>query len=84
MKEKFIVYRMDMISRKTYPLRELLRFVKVDGKLVFDKDKTMQGRGYYLYDNEEYIREMFQKRKARRFFGELSVEEFLKAVYKND
>lgn len=84
MKEKFIVYRMDMFSRKIHPLRELLRFVKVDGKLVYDRDNSLLGRGYYLYNDEKYIREMFQKKKSRRFFGDMSVEEFFKEIHGDD
>ena len=37
-----------LYTNKQYPRQELIRLVKVNGKLTIDLNKNMQGRGYYL------------------------------------
>lgn len=48
MKNKIQSVRTCLYSNKKYPKEELIRFVKVNNKLVIDKQHKMLGRGYYL------------------------------------
>ncbi len=63
---KRIVERRDILTRKTYPKNELFRFVKRDGYLIFDKDYSMEGRGYYIHKDEKSILSLKNKNAFTR------------------
>ena len=44
-----------LYTNKQYPRQELIRLVKVNGKLTIDLNKNMQGRGYYLKLSNEAL-----------------------------
>lgn len=45
---KVVNNRMDILSRKSYPREELLRFVILDNTLTLDDKANKPGRGVYL------------------------------------
>ena len=63
MKKSFVVERMDIVTRKVYPVDELFRIAKIDGKLIYDKDNNLGGRGYYL-SKDLHVLELAAKRHS--------------------
>ncbi len=47
--------RRDVVTKKSYPREQLLRLVVAEGKLVFDKDMKMPGRGLYVLKDPKAI-----------------------------
>lgn len=78
--KNFVVMRMDMVSRVSYPRDLLLRFVKIEGKLTLDLSGNLPGRGYYLLNDENHIKEVFNKKKISRYLGNKNQEELLKEI----
>ncbi|MCH3966493.1 MAG: DUF448 domain-containing protein [Bacilli bacterium] len=58
---------MDVLTRKTYPRKDLYRLVVREEEVLFDKDNTLPGRGFYLYRDKEKIRLAIQTKKLNRF-----------------
>jgi predicted RNA-binding protein YlxR (DUF448 family) len=44
--------RSSVLSKKKYPRSSLLRFVRIDGKIVEDPTNRLGGRGAYLLKEE--------------------------------
>lgn len=40
--------RLDIVTRKKFLKKDLLRFVLLDGVLYYDKNQEMKGKGVYL------------------------------------
>ena len=64
---KVVVERMDILTRKTFPKKSLLRLVRVDDVLVLDKDQTMPGRGIYLLAETETVSRLRKKNLLLRY-----------------
>lgn len=43
--------RMDIVTRVSYPKDSLLRFLRIDGVLILDKNQDKPGRGIYVSPN---------------------------------
>lgn len=64
----FVVFRLDIVSRKTFPKKELFRLVKdEEGKLQLDKDSSLIGRGLYLHKDEETLKAARKKGVLKRY-----------------
>lgn len=64
----FVVFRLDIVSRKTFPKKELFRLVKdEEGKLRLDKDSSFMGRGLYLHKDEETLKAARKKGVLKRY-----------------
>ncbi len=55
MENKKISYRKDIISGKAFPKDDLLRLIKIDGKIIIDASQNKLGRGVYLKYSETNI-----------------------------
>lgn len=67
-KNNFVVFRLDILSRKTFPKRELFRLVKdEEGKLQLDKDSSLKGRGLYIHKDEETLKSARKKGVLKRY-----------------
>lgn len=67
MNSKKPIFRMDLLTRKSYPKQELLRLVFSDGKLIYDKDGNLPKRGIYIHKDSQTIEKVFQKGLLKRF-----------------
>ena len=68
--------RMDALTRKLYPVEELLRLSKVDGKLVI---KPNGGRGIYIAKNAESLEKLKnEKLVSKRLGASIDKEEIAK------
>lgn len=66
-------FRKDVSDGKRYPKAELRRFVVKEGKLLYDPEQRLPGRGYYLSKGSDPVKaEKAFRRILRR---ELSEEE---------
>ena len=66
-------FRKDVSDGKCYPKAELRRFVVKEGKLLYDPEQRLPGRGYYLSKGSDPVKaEKAFRRILRR---ELSEEE---------
>lgn len=63
---KTIPVRMDIVTRKTYPKEELLRFVVFKGVVTLDKGQVLPGRGCYVKKDEESLQKAFSKKLISR------------------
>ncbi len=43
-----------LMTKKTLNKNDLYRFVIVENKMIFDKDKKLQGRGYYISKEKKF------------------------------
>ncbi|MFV0499496.1 MAG: RNase P modulator RnpM [Bacilli bacterium] len=78
MKTKKIPMRTCIISRNTYPKKDLLRIVvNKNGDISIDKTGKMHGRGYYLRLNQENLK---LSRKKRILEKTLKID-VLNAIY---
>ena len=68
--------RQDIVTRKPFPRKDLLRLVVVAGVVTPDKDSCLPGRGYYLARREGILEEGIKKHVfERRFHRPLTPEE---------
>ena len=68
--------RMDFASRQRFPKSEMLRLLRVDGRLVIDRDFNQPGRGYYLHkDGESFLLAKRKKAFERLLHRPLTDEE---------
>lgn len=74
---KFLVTRMDILSRKSYPINELIRLKKADDTLVLDIDHSMKGRGIYLHKDKETIDIAYKKHLLKRYIHNAEQKEML-------
>lgn len=66
-------FRKDVSDGRRYPKAELRRFVVKEGKLLYDPEQRLPGRGYYLSKGSDPVKaEKAFRRILRR---ELSEEE---------
>ena len=66
-------FRKDVSDGKRYPKAELRRFVVKEGRLLYDPEQRLPGRGYYLSKGSDPVKaEKAFRRILRR---ELSEEE---------
>lgn len=63
----YVVQRMDLLTRKSYPRNKLVRLVLVEGKLTLDLDNKLQGRGIYFLKDKDTIEKVFSKGVLKRF-----------------
>ena len=66
--------RMCIITRQMKPKSELLRLVKKDGKIVVDKNKKAQCRGFYVSSDPEILKNL-KKTKALNKVFKMQVED---------
>ena len=56
MKTKKIINRKCVVTRKIYPMDNLLRVVRLpNGDIVFDEKQNKLGRGAYIYKSQDVI-----------------------------
>ena len=70
--------RKDIISGKSFPKNELLRLILIDGQFIFDKDSSLQGRGYYIHKDLEAIQALKSQKLLKRFKARIADEEINK------
>ena len=61
MNKKPLVFRTCILSRKTLLKSEMFRLVKQNGKIYFDFNQNMFGRGYYISKDKELIKKSKDK-----------------------
>lgn len=66
MNPKKPVFRMDVLTRKPYPEEKLFRLTLSEGKLVYDKNHTLKGRGIYVLKDKENLEKTFRKGVLKR------------------
>ncbi|TIH19137.1 DUF448 domain-containing protein [Marinifilum sp. JC120] len=72
--EKHVPTRSCVICRQRFAKEELFRFVvgkgASDSELIPDEKKVMQGRGYYICDNEKCLERLkFFRPRKKNFRG---------------
>lgn len=67
MRQKFIVYRMDYLTRVKYPRTSLFRFKKVNDTYVLDLNDS-GSRGLYLYIDKSNFDKVFANRRLQKIF----------------
>ncbi len=60
--------RIDILSRKSYPKKELFRLVFLDHQLLLETDCPLKGRGVYLKKDKENIALARKKKLLERRF----------------
>lgn len=60
--------RMCLITRQMKPKSELLRLVKIDGKIVVDKKQKIQQRGFYVSLDAETLKNLKKSKALNRAF----------------
>lgn len=60
--------RMDILSRKSYPKKELFRLVFHGQTLLLEKESPLKGRGVYLKKDRESIASARTKKLLERRF----------------
>lgn len=61
------VVRMDIVSRKQYPLPKLIRLVIKDNSLLMDVENKIQGRGIYIHKDKESIKLVFKRKLLKKY-----------------
>ena len=73
-------YRMDIVTRKSFPKESLFRFVLSNDRIVLDVDQCLPGRGCYLKKDLESLEKAISKKLFQRHLhASLSEEESDKA-----
>jgi len=60
--------RMCAITRQKKPKTELLRLVKVNGKIVLDEKQNIQTRGVYISKDKEALKNLQKSKCLNRAF----------------
>ena len=60
--------RIDILSRKSYPKKELFRLVFLNHELLLEEDRPLQGRGVYLKKDRESVAAARKKKLLERRF----------------
>ncbi|RMA77574.1 hypothetical protein JN00_0425 [Metamycoplasma subdolum] len=69
MKSDKRIERKSISNNTKYTLDKLIRFVKQkDGKILFDIDQKLGGRGAYCLNDEENIEILFRKKLLNKAF----------------
>lgn len=79
---KPIVLRTCVITRRKYPVDQLIRLTKKDGKLVIDKKSEMQGRGVYIINDFEIVNDAIQTKQINRSLRGLGNNELFNELIK--
>lgn len=71
---KYIVERMDIVSKKRYPLLKLIRIVFTDDGYIIDVNHKVKSRGYYILKDSDTISILKKKPKiiSRYYKGDIS------------
>lgn len=77
---KFIVERMDILTREKYPREKMIRLVLVDNVMIIDKDDNIKGRGYYVYKDKSHIEEVFRKKRLNKLVPTSQLEDLKKEM----
>lgn len=64
---KYTVSRMDILTRKSYPIDELFRLTITDDGLVLELDSSRKGRGLYLHKDKNTIEAAKKKKLLLRY-----------------
>ena len=56
------------------PKEELLRFARIDDKVVPDNEKKLNGRGFYLCNNAECIQKCIKKKLLHKIFKRNNID----------
>jgi predicted RNA-binding protein YlxR (DUF448 family) len=76
-----VPYRRDIASGESFPKSELLRIARKDGRLVYDRDLSLGGRGYYVKpDNIASLDARALSRATRSRVSEEEAESLKKAL----
>ncbi len=67
--------RMDILSRKSYPKKELFRLVFIKGALLLEENSPLKGRGVYLKKDKESIAMARKKKLLEKRFRLASCED---------
>ncbi len=60
--------RNDILSRKSYPKKELFRLVFLNHELLLEEDRPLKGRGVYLKKDKESVALARKKKLLERRF----------------
>ncbi|MGX9339234.1 YlxR family protein [Mycoplasma sp. 332] len=60
--------RKSIVDGKIYPIKNLVRFAKINNEFYFDPNIELGGRGTYCLDNEEQIETLFKKHLLNKAF----------------
>ena len=60
--------RMCLITRQMKPKSELIRLVRLDGKIVVDKKQKIQQRGFYVSRDAETLKNLKKSKALNRAF----------------
>ncbi len=60
--------RSDILSRKSYPKKELFRLVFLNHELLLEEDRPLKGRGVYLKKDKESVALARKKKLLERRF----------------
>ena len=71
---KFIPYRRDIISKTSYPIEKLLCFKIDNNTLIYDKDKKMKGRSFYILKDIESIETFLTNKRFNKYQKLLNFE----------
>ena len=71
---KFIPYRRDIISKTSYPIEKLLCFKIDNNTLIYDKDKKMKGRSFYILKDKESIETFLTNKRFNKYQKLLNFE----------
>ena len=71
--------RMDIVSRKSFPKRELFRLV-FSSSLLLEGERPLKGRGVYLKKDEATIREARKRKILERRFRLSDCEAIYRAM----
>ncbi len=71
---------MDMLTRKSYPKKELFRLVFSSNGLLLEGKNPLNGRGVYLYKSKESIAEARRRKLLEKRFRLADCEEIYKAM----
>ena len=58
--------RMCLITRQMKPKSELIRLVRLDGKIVVDKKQKIQQRGFYVSRDAETLKNLKKSKALNR------------------
>lgn len=76
---KPIVYRLDIVSHKRYPVNELFRLVRKGDTIIFDEKNEIDGRGLYVLKDRSSILKLKEKKLMSRYRIPAEVVERLEA-----
>lgn len=79
MNTKFVSYRRDIVSYTSYPMDKLLCFKIDDNSIIYDRERNIKGRSFYIYKDKNSI-EIFKTNAKFKKYQKLN--NFLQEVEK--